>query len=300
LKSVLILSDGRAGHFNQSIALAKHAGVRYDIIEVIPRFPGSKAISYLFDRLGFESSRLFHHTPIPENQYAALIAAGSTTYYPAKILAKRLDTKAITMMLPKGFRYRDFDVIFAPIHDNPPPMPHIIPIPANFAYIKPQKVYRPSTNKSIGIVIGGSSAKFSFDSEALRKILVQIRTLYPDHEFAVTTSPRTSRELEQCIESFEFDYKVIYSRTPINPLPDFIYSCERLFLTADSTSMISEAISAGNTYVEVIDFDTPLPSKLKHFLSSLEKSGHLHIFDGTPGTANQKIDFGKYARKAGL
>jgi mitochondrial fission protein ELM1 len=299
MRYVLIVNDGRVGHLNQSIAFAKHAGLRYDIVDISPKYFGSKAASYLFDRLGVDYPRLFKKTHIPRKDYVAVVGAGSSTYYTVKSLAKRFETKAVAMMLPKGFVLKDFDVIFAPQHDNPPALPNIVSIPANFAYVEPQEVYRPYA-KSIGIVIGGNNGRFTFSPKELHDVLARIRTLYPEYEIAVTTSPRTSPVLEKTVESFGFDYEVIYSRNPVNPIPDFVYHCERIFLTADSTSMVSEAVSAGYAHVEIVDFNKPLPEKFDRFVSSLEKGGYVRRFDGSKGKANRKIDFSHYAHKAKL
>jgi mitochondrial fission protein ELM1 len=299
MRYVLIVNDGRVGHLNQSIAFAKHAGLRYDIVDVSPKYLGSKAASYLFDRLGVDYPRLFKKTHIPRKDYVAVVGAGSSTYYMVKSLAKRFETKAVAMMLPKGFDMQGFDVIFAPEHDNPPIAPNIVPIPANFAYVDPNDIYRPY-EKSIGIIIGGNNGRFTFSSQELHSILSRIRALYPEYEIAVTTSPRTSYELEKTVESFGFDYEIIYSRNPVNPIPDFVYYCERVFLTADSTSMVSEAVGAGYAHVEIIDFDKPLPQKFARFIASLERGGYVRRFDGTKGKANRKIDFSHYAHKAKL
>jgi len=299
VKYVLIVNDGRVGHLNQSIAFAKHAGMRYDIVDITPKYLGSKIISYLFDRLNIDYPRLFRKSFIPKDSYEAVIGAGSSTYYMVKSLAKHFDTKAIAMMLPKGFSYDGFDVIFAPLHDNPPRHTRIVPIPANFAYVEPQDIYRPY-GKSIGLVIGGNNGRFMFTPDELYALLSRIRQLYPEYEIAVTTSPRTPPELERIVASFGFDYEVIYSRNPVNPIPDFVYHCERVFLTADSTSMVSEAVSAGYAHIEILDFDKTLPKKFGRFIASLEEGGYVRRFDGTQGKANRKIDFGVYAQKAGL
>ena len=299
MKRILIVDDGRVGHTNQSIAFAKHAGYRYDTVRIRPKYPFSKALSYLLDRLHIDYPRLFKKTGIRAADYAAVVGAGSATYYLVKVLARRFDAKAIAMMLPKGFDPQGFATIFAPQHDNPPAWPNVVPVPANFAYVEPQELYRPY-KKSIGIVVGGNNGRFDVSPETLRRVLEQIRTLYAGYEIAVTTSPRTSLELERTVEAFGFDYEVIYSRNPINPIPDFLFHCERVFLTADSTSMISEAVSAGYAHVEIIDFGKPLPGKFGRLVDALEEGGYVRRFDGIKGKANRKIDFSHYAKKAGL
>ena len=49
---VLILTDGKAGHENQSKAFARALGCDFDLVEVHFRSAFHKALSYLFDHLG--------------------------------------------------------------------------------------------------------------------------------------------------------------------------------------------------------------------------------------------------------
>ena len=48
---------------------------------------------------------------------------------------------------------------------------------------------------------------------------------FSDCEFALTTSPRTPRATESALEKLSWDYSVIYSREPINPIGDFLAQC---------------------------------------------------------------------------
>ena len=59
MKDVLIISDGKPGHFNQSIAFCKHLGLDYKVLEVAYKSKTHKALSYLLDRLGIYSEALF-------------------------------------------------------------------------------------------------------------------------------------------------------------------------------------------------------------------------------------------------
>ena len=56
---VLVLTDGKAGHENQSRAFVRALGRDFDLIEVHFRSPLHKALSYLLDHLGLHTSRLF-------------------------------------------------------------------------------------------------------------------------------------------------------------------------------------------------------------------------------------------------
>ena len=56
---VLILTDGKAGHENQSKAFARALGCDFDLVEVHFKSAFHKLLSYLFDHLGIHTLRLF-------------------------------------------------------------------------------------------------------------------------------------------------------------------------------------------------------------------------------------------------
>ena len=300
MSRALIVSDGRPGHLNQSLALAKYLGITADVHEVSPRFRWSKALSYLLDKAGIYTGRLFtgHDQVHTSVKYDLVIGAGSSTYYMTKVLAKELGAKSVTMMLPRGYHY-DFDLIFAPKHDNPPVRPNLVEIPANFAYVEPHGIYQTS-KRSIGIVIGGDNKVFSMSEKLLQEQLDAIIAHYGDYEVAVTTSPRTPESVVSMLKKYAFDYSVIYSEDPVNPIPDFLDQCETVFITSDSTSMISEAVSYGSANVIVLPLESDRESKFTRLVDTLEKEGYLSVYDGTFKEVNRKIDFSKYAKRVML
>jgi len=119
---------------------------------------------------------------------------------------------------------------------------------------------------------------------------------YQGYEIAITTSPRTSEEVEQLIKSYHFEYEVLFSQNPINPIPDFLELCETVFITGDSTSMISEAIAYGVSNVMVLPLESKEENKFERFVKALEREGYLHIFNGTIENRNKKIDFRDYLK----
>lgn len=292
MSRVLILSDDRMGHLNQSLAFVKTMALPYDIVSIKFKYKWVKALTYLLDMMGIKTEKLF---PVKiDKKYDIVVGTGSTTAYATKVLAKRLDAKSVVMMLPHGYKY-DFDIIFAQSHDNPPKQDNIIEIPANFSYVEPKGIYK-AKKKSVGIVIGGDNKLFTMSKKMIKAQLDYIVNTYTDHEIAITTSPRTSKEIEKMIESYAFDYEVIFSKTPINPIPDFLAQCETVFITGDSTSMISEAISYGQSNVVILPLESQEENKFTRFVEVLEKEGYLYIFNGTIKNSNKKIDFKTYLR----
>jgi len=297
MKRALILSDDRMGHLNQSLAFVKYLDLTYDTAPVKFRFKWAKALSYLFDRMDIYTQMLFD-VQIPNEKYDVIVGTGSATSYATKVLAKKLKAKSVAMMLPRGYRY-DFDLIFAQSHDRPLEQHNIIEVPANFSYVEPKGVYQ-AKKSAIGIVVGGDNALFTMSKQRLQSQLESIIKAYEGYEIAITTSPRTSDEIEALVESYGFDYEVIFSQNPINPIPDFLEQCESVFITGDSTSMISEAVSYGRSNVVVLPLECKEANKFTRFVERLEHEGYLHIFDGTIQKRNRKIDFKAYLKEVDL
>lgn len=298
MSKALIISDGKKGHLNQSIAFCSYVGKDYDIVEARFKNRLFKLVSYVFDFLGIYTTTLFKNLKFDKNRYSFVISAGSGTYYASKVIAKQFKLKSISMMLPRGLR-NDFDIIFAQSHDNPPKASNIIEIPANFAFIKPTGLYKPN-RQSVGIVIGGNNSYLEMDKDKLKEQLEFIKEQFKDYEIAITTSPRTPREIEDLIIDYHFDYEVIYSKNPINPIPDFVSRCDTVFITSDSTSMISESISFGEANIVILPLVSKKENKFNRFIYRLEKEGYLHIFNGQITKKNRKIDFASLAKKVDL
>lgn len=316
---VFIFSDGKKGHLNQSIAFCKYMDLTYDIVEIRFKNRFLKSLSYLLDRVGLYTISIFEdidglphsvrsdghceecttkqsisQSSLKNKKYSLIVCAGSNTYYAAKVISKKLNLKSVSMMLPRGYRY-DFDVIFAQTHDNPPRFSNIIETPANFSFIEPIGLFKPK-KQSIGIVIGGNNSYLEIDKDKLKEQLDFIKEQFKDFEIAITTSPRTPREIEDFIKSYHFDYEVIYSLNPINPIPDFLENCKTVFITSDSTSMISESISFGEANIVILPLRSKKENKFNSFISKLETDGYLHIFNGKIENRNKKIDFRKFVK----
>jgi len=302
MKNALIVSDGKPGHFNQSIALCKHLGLDYKTIEVAYKSKPHKALSYLLDRIGIYAESLFTSRLTPHaSRPDLIISTGSTTYYANKLLAKQLGLPNIAILDPKGYRL-DFTHIFCPAYDHPPKRKNITELPLNLC-VADEPFFNEKTNEfkqlhtqekpAVGIIIGGPNAVSDIDPEQIQEQLEQIFALTKGMEHWVTTSRRTPPEVEQIIESFSFDYQLINSRDPYNPIPAFIQLCDRLFVTSDSASMISECASFGSAKVEIlINRQLKSPNKFEELIRGLEGSSAVHIFDGTLGTADTKINLG--------
>ena len=297
MNKLLIVTDGKAGHENQSKAFCDALGYGYDCVRVAYPTRLHKACSYVADRLGLLSERPFTIEPT-DGYYAAVVCAGSTAFYPGKITARRRGIPVAAILFPGGYRL-DFDCILAPVFDRPPRQPNIIPIPVNLtstsaafyeAGVAAFGQRHTRKKPAAAVIVGGPNAFASMEADALRRDLDRVFAATEGSERWVTTSRRTPPEVEALIDGYPFDYKLIYSRDRFNPIPAFVSLCERLFVTADSTGMISEAVTRGAAGVEVLMNLDAASSKFGRFIQNLEQENAVHVFDGTLGSAARKID----------
>ena len=110
----MILTDGKAGHENQSKAFARALGLDCALVPVRFKSPVHKAISYLLDRIGIRTLALLEFPESPNvpkvPDHAVVIGTGSGTFYAAKALAKRGEgAKCGVVLYPRGYNLQTFD-----------------------------------------------------------------------------------------------------------------------------------------------------------------------------------------------
>lgn len=296
----LILTDGKAGHENQSRALAQGLDCSSDVVKTTYPTRFHKALSYAADRLGLRTDSLFR-CALPAVGYNVIICTGSNTFYPGKVLAWRLGIPVIANLYPRGYKL-DFDCILSPEFDNPPSRENIIVLPVNLTPVRPDfyaeqtaafRVRHPISGPAVGVIIGGPNAAADLSPEWMRTQLEEIFRATEGKQRWVTTSRRTPAETEAVVDSFPFDYKLIYSRDTFNPIPAFVSLCDTLYVTAESTGMLSEAVSQGTASVEIL-FNIRRPkSKFARFVRNLSRDGYARIFgEGSLERANRKVRLG--------
>ena len=305
MKKILIVTDGKAGHENQSRAICEALGYSFDLLRISYPRRLYKALSYVADRVGILTSKLFCAEAV-SGDYAAVVCTGSTAFYPGKVIARQLRIPVAALLFPSGYRL-DFDCILAPAFDNPPSRRNIIPIPVNLTAVNAE-FYQKGVSAflerhtpcqpAIAVIVGGPNSIATMTVDAMKLHLDRVFGATEGFERWVTTSRRTPPDVEALIDSYPFDYKLIYSQDQFNPIPAFVSLCERLFVTAESTGMLSEAVTQGHAHVEVLMNLNDPRSKFARFIEGLVKEGSAHIFEGTLGSANRKVCLADAVEKA--
>ena len=301
---VLILTDGKAGHENQSKAFARALGCEFDLVEIHFKSKLAKALSYLLDWLGVLNTNLTDLTDSKKRDYVAVIGTGSGTFYAAKAVAKKLGVKCGVVLYPRGYDVKSFDCVLAPAFDRPKAAANVIEIPANLVandeafYSKGIEDFKAHYGKcsnggmfeclnAEAVIIGGPNKCSTMTPKWMKAQLDAIFNSKPQTsnlkpEFWVTTSRRTPPDVEAVVDSYPWNYKLLYSKDHFNPIPAFVKLEKKLYVTAESTGMLSEACTFGSAEVVALDNLNPGPHKFRRFVDDLRKGGYV---DG-----NRKVD----------
>ena len=287
----LVLTDGKAGHENQSRAFARALGIDPFLLPIRFKSPTAKALSYVLDFFGICTPTLFENLDVgtlpPEALGCkAILGTGSGTFYAVKTLSRRLGKPCGVVLYPRGYRLAGFNCILAPAFDRPDAAPNVIPVPANLVatdaafYEAGVKAFReryvPSGRPVVAVIVGGPNKCSTLSADWMRSQLDRIFAEFrSDHEIWVTTSRRTPQDVEAVVDSFPFDYKLIYSRDHFNPIPAFVSLARVLYVTAESTGMLSEACTFGTAEVRALDNLNSGPHKFRRFIDDLAAAGHL-------------------------
>ena len=297
----IVLTDGKAGHENQSKAFARALGLDFQLVPVKFKSPFHKMLSYLFDALGIRTVGLLQgldellnsptpplpHSPTPPLPHSpTIIGTGSGTFYAAKSLARKISgAKCGVVLYPRGYDLSSFDCILAPTFDNPAKLPNVVEIPANLVandaefYEKGvasfKERYQGATDNLVGVIVGGPNKCSSMTVEWMKSRLDEIFAANKGAELVVTTSRRTPADVEALVDSYPWSYKLIYSKDHFNPIPAFVQLAKRLYVTAESTGMLSEACTFGKAEVIALDNLKPGPHKFRRFVENLRREGYV-------------------------
>lgn len=281
----IVLTDGKAGHENQSKAFARALGLDFQLVPVKFKSPFHKMLSYFFDRLGIRTVSLLQG--LDELLHSStIIGTGSGTFYAAKALARKIPgAKCGVVLYPRGYQLSSFDCILAPTFDNPERRPNVVEIPANLVandadfYEKGvaafKERYQGATDNLVGVIVGGPNKCSSMTVEWMKARLDEIFAANKGAELVVTTSRRTPADVETLVDSYPWAYKLIYSKDHFNPIPAFVQLAKRLYVTAESTGMLSEACTFGKAEVVALDNLKPGPHKFRRFVENLRRDGYV-------------------------
>lgn len=304
---ILVLSDGKPGHFKQSqafIEIMKSYGWGIRKKEVLPQYRNrfsrtileicaltsgnwcigcGRCLDILLKK---DSAREL------KTLYADIIVSTGSSMAPINLLASRYQGARSVVILKPNISARKFDLLIIPEHDDIKHRDNVVRIKGALTFMNKQDIslcrdYLGQKDKRrialfIGGVNRGAQEKVYFDN--LKIFLSKLRNYVRNTGYflLITTSRRTPRSIENYLENevshWDECEKLIIANRENYPFiaGGFIGLSERVFISGESISMITESLSLSKPTFAVI-FDSSLSDKHRRFLSSLDKEGLITV-----------------------
>lgn len=309
VRKVLVLNDGRAGHLNQSLAafdIIKRArinsGFRDEdtvakIVDV--KFKGRVRKTLLgacsaFSSYSCQGCMLCLRTALEKGSYDRLmslyadivISCGSSLTAVNILLSRENNAKNVVVMKPGPGAIDKFDVAIIPAHDKPKSRENIVITEGapnligevtmesgakNIGDITDLSAGAGTAKKRLGLLIGGDSPKYSLNKVLALELIKGLEGLIEssDMELLVTTSRRTSKEVEDLLKERlggnpRCKLLVIANENNVdNAVGGILHHSDIVLVSSESISMVSEAASSGKQTI-AFDLEKKKNSDPKH------------------------------------
>lgn len=263
---LLIISDGKPGHRNQSVglaeALARLTPTDYRIIELDDWARGKKILG---------ACHSAQQGPRPD----WIIAAGHSTHLCALVLSRYFDARSIILMKP-SLPLSLFDVCLIPRHDlkGRAPQSHVIPTTGAL-----NRMTFSGSKEPLGLImIGGDSKDYAFDSSELRDAITKVIRAHA-LDWHIADSRRTPADFLESLRDLPVTLHP-HQLTGPDWLPNQLRRSEVAWVTHDSVSMIYEALSSGAMVGVLPMHQKKTHSKISRAIEELAQQGYLTTFKG--------------------
>lgn len=301
-----VLSDGKAGHLNQSLGVADALGLTPEIIPLEAR-PLGKAFGFIDPRLAVKNMPAL---PYPD----IVIGTGALTALVTRHI-KMTNPRTFTVQLMSPRRdYWAYDVVAVPVHDGVPARPNIVHTLGAPNRLTPARLadaaarWRPAfanlPPRRLAVLVGGDSRRYSFTPEKAAAFAAAVTDLAKRHTLGllVTVSRRTSSEAAAVLkEKLAGPGTFFWDGAGDNPYTGFLALADAMVVTADSVSMVSDACSVGGKPVYVFDMNAPELGKLGKLFDALKQQDRVRPlgaawFDANPQPLADAQRVAGYAR----
>lgn len=217
-----------------------------------------------------------------------VISCGTATEAVNLILSRDCAARSCYIHKPQ-FGRRYFSAVLVPGHDQNAARGNTIRTRGALSFVRPERMRElrdrarteagiPAEARAAALLVGGPSKHTPWDPPALERLFFALRDSIREHKLylLVTTSRRTDAAVESAVERLftgepMCPVTVIANRSnPSNAYEGILAASDIVLVTADSVSMISEAVSTGKP-VGILAAGPARRGKMERFLESLER-----------------------------
>ena len=196
-----------------------------------------------------------------------LLGAGHRTHLTLLALRHCCGGRVVIMMSP-SLPLACFDLCFIPRHDNPPEKANVVETLGAINRMIPSQSHLSKTGL---ILLGGSSRHYDWNSEAVINQVLSVIEKNSGVEWIIAGSRRTPDECYKALRSNFPDSMIIHpEKVSTDWLPMKMQETEQIWVTADSISMVYEALTSGAvTGVLRMDYEKPsrVTNEIEHLIA---------------------------------
>lgn len=239
--------DGRIGHEKQSRGLIKALKEIIDVDVVEYNIPHLGNLDYLSTLIRYKFQQISVNKINKYQNADLLIGVGRQTHLPMLSAKRQLGTKVITCMDPGFIVRKDFDLCFIPNHDSVPETENSVLTfgPPNTSINLKQH----ELDKGLILVGGIDEKSHHWDNSRLLEQIGSIVNNNGDITWSISSSPRTPVETISSLKKYVSTVANVNFYHYLDTENDWLekqYNLNKyVWVTADSISMVFEALSAG-------------------------------------------------------
>ena len=226
---------------------------------------------------------LFAGRPPGASSYAAVVSTLGRGEVPAAYISSFWRAPAIHLGSPK--RMREGDLTAAVTHQGHEAKPGEIVLPIAPTRILRSPQYAPH-RRCVTVLAGGNAEGVVYSNQFWRSFISQGLAFADEEnqESFVVTSPRTG-SAERTIEASARELGlppqsvVLYGRPSARSYAEILHSSSTVFVTAESVSMISDAIAAGARVVAAFERELPRSDRIRRFLEQQKSCRRITLVD---------------------
>lgn len=259
-----LIHDGKAGHRSQleglRAALAERVKLAAHWLEPLAPVRAAWDCARGHTRLG---------ATLPAPHF--IVVAGHRTHWSGLAARRARGGRLIALMQP-SLPLSWFDAAIVPEHDQCPPRPNVLRTAGVLNPMHPAS----KTPGSAIVLLGGESRHFGWSDEAVLTVLDHLRIAWP--QLIVADSRRTPLSLRAALAERYPQIWQAWEDCPPGWLAATLAHTETAWITADSVSMVYEALSAGCATALIPLPPAPRPSKLARSIVRLIQNGQVSDF----------------------
>lgn len=284
--SCWVITEGIAGTENQCIGIAEAMGLTPTIKRVTLRFPWKQLTPYF----RFFNKYAFAHESAPiKEPWPDLVISSGRKSIPAALHIKQASRGKTYIAQIQDPRCNPnlFDLVVVPSHD-PTRGDNVITTIGSLNRITNEKLRNESEKftpffqdkkPKLALLIGGNSKAHTLTQTTTKRLCDDIKTLSKQYNIMITASRRTGPENQALLKNELSNLPTIYfwDGEGVNPYFAFLAQADKILVTEDSASMISESITSGKpTYIIPLEGGG---KRINKFHQEIIEKGYVKRFD---------------------